>query len=138
MAKATQVQQLERIRSVKKLLLIGKTRSDILQYASDKWGSSERSCDDLIKTATLQIQEHTKDTTKMMLGKLVANQWELYLEARSKSDLAVARQLLMDIAKLTGVSIDRVIHEHRELNSLPEEELNALESELEGRVSFHN
>jgi len=55
--KATKAQVTQRVNQVYKLLILGKTRAYILQYAADTWDSSERMADEYISRASAMIEE---------------------------------------------------------------------------------
>lgn len=91
-----------RIKEVKEWLLLGYTRSEVLQLSS-KFKVSDRMVDEYIKQARDQIREVNQLETKDMLDELVASQRVLYRAAIATKDLKLARQILMDIAKLRGL-----------------------------------
>lgn len=136
--KATRAERAIRLSEIKQMLLNMRSRPDIVRHAAKLWGLEYRQTDVYIKWANEEIQQVIGKDKRKIANQIIAAQMDLYQLAKDNGDLPVARGLLMDIAKIAGVNIDHVIMEHRELNSLPEEELTALESALEDSVSFHN
>ena len=107
-SKSTQAELIQRLSEVKTLLLQGQTRSDILQYAS-KWNISERQVQDYIAQATAQIQEVAQADLATDISVIVRNLWDI-INANKATNPQVARQALMDIAKIRGMDQTTVNH----------------------------
>lgn len=129
--KSTKAQIEQRLKEVQELLLDGRTRSFIVQYGS-KWQVSDRQIDDYIAQATAIIKEINLASVQDNLALITANQWTLYRKAITDNNIPVARQLLMDLAKLRGLdqaTINHIIEDKRELSNLSNADLEKL---LEG------
>lgn len=129
--KSTKAQIEQRLKEVQELLLDGRTRSFIVQYGS-KWQVSDRQIDDYIAQATAIIKEINLASVQDNLALITANQWTLYRKAITDNNIPVARQLLMDLAKLRGLdqaTINHIIEDKRELSDLSNADLEKL---LEG------
>jgi hypothetical protein len=136
--KAVKSQRDLRLAQIKKMLVGMHTKPDIVRYASLNWGITKRQTEVYLKWANDEIQASLSPDKKIIAKQIIAAQMDLYLLARENEDYSVAKGLLMDIAKIAGVSVDHIVMEHRELHSLPEEELNAIEEELEDNVTFNH
>lgn len=129
--KSTKAEIDQRLKEVQELLLEGRTRSYIVQYGS-KWQVVDRQIDDYIAQATALIKEINLASVQDNLALITANQWTLYRTAIKDNNIPVARQLLMDLAKLRGLdqaTINHVIEDKRELADLSNADL---EKMLEG------
>lgn len=117
-----------RIKEVKEWLLLGYTRSEVLQLSS-KFKVSDRMVDEYIKQARDQIREVNQFETKDMLDELVASQRVLYRAAIATKDLKLARQLLMDMAKLRGLDQTTVnvnVQRDEDLMKMSDEQLDSI------------
>lgn len=134
--KATQAEVNQRVKEIADQLLAGFTRSHILQYASN-WGVSDRQVDEYIAQATAQIKEINSTTIQDNLALISSNQWDLYRKAIKENNLAVARQVLMDLAKLRGLDqmiVNHIIEDKREHADLSDADLDkALEEAAQAK-----
>ena len=124
-----------RIEEAKKLILNGRTTGYIREKLTKKYKICSRTVDYDIKQATLEIEEINKDGAKNLLDKLENNQWFIYRMAKKAKDWALARSVLMDIGKLRGLDVLKLIHENRELEGASEETLDQLEDEMSARAN---
>lgn len=134
-AKATEAETIQRLSEVKSLLLQGKTRSDILEYAG-KWAIERSRTDELIARATEQIQEIAQADTASDISVILRNLWDI-INANKATNPQVARQALMDIAKLRGMDQTTVNHTFKrdeKLAALSEDEFDAaMQKAMESR-----
>jgi len=130
--KSTDAQVEIQVKAVFQLLLEGRSRTEILEHCATQYKVGRGRADQIIKVATDRIQEINKNTLQTNLGLITNNQWELYRQAVAQRNLVVARQILMDIAKLRGLeqnTINHIIEDKRELADLSDDELDKI---LEG------
>lgn len=126
--KATNAEQALRVRAIAKLLIRNHGRAHILQHAATKWGLADRAADELIARATAEILEANRPSIQMTIARVATTQWEILRAAMRKKEYFLARQILMDIAKLGGLeqqTINHIIDDKREFSSLTDAELDA-------------
>lgn len=119
---------LVRVSEIQELILLGHTRSSILQLTS-KYRVSDRMIDDYISKAKANISEVNNLTLQDNLATIVSNQWLLYRAAIAGKNLQLARQILMDVAKVRGLdqqTINHVVNDQRELADLSNAELETI------------
>lgn len=128
MAKITKAEQSERILFVQELLLAGHTRSAVHSAFTAKYGKTpERNIDRVISHATKQIQELNKINLETNLALIVSNLWDQFRLAKQVRDIGECRQLLMAIAKLKGLDINRhIIEDERDLEEVDEHTLDQM------------
>jgi hypothetical protein len=93
----------ERVGEVYALLLNGKHRAEICEYAAEKWGVSERSVERYITRANLLFEEHAAFRREMVLGKALARIDFLYSEMLSAGDYRGALLAVREETDLLGV-----------------------------------
>ena len=123
--KSTKAEIDQRLTEIQELLLDGHTRHKILQYGS-KWKVSNRTVDEYIAQATALLKEINQASVQDNLAIITANQWKLYRSSVKDGNLATARQILMDLAKLRGLehqTINHIIQDTRELADLSDADL---------------
>lgn len=128
MAKSTQVTYNQRVSEVVDLLLDGRTRSFILQYATNSnWGISDAQVDKYIGEANKQISEVNQGSIEESLALIMTNLLDLY-RSHKKSSPDLARKIMMDIAKLRGLDQNTVLLkvEARDLESTSDADLLSL------------
>lgn len=126
--KSTKAEINQRVNEISNLLLVGYTRSYILQYAS-KWQISDRHVDEYIKRAWQNIKEINDLTLQDNLSMITNQLWDLYRDARANNDRANANKALAQLAKIKGLevhTINHVIEDTREFEKLTNEELDQL------------
>ena len=106
--KATNAEIIQRLSEIRDLLLEGKTRFAILEYAG-KWNLSDSQVDNYIASATAQIKEVAQQDASTDISLIVSNLWDLFNKNKSTNP-QVARQCLMDIAKIRGMDQTTVNH----------------------------
>lgn len=127
-SKSTQAELSLRVSEIQSLILQGYTRSHILKHAS-KWNLSDTQVDLYTAKAKEQIKEINQASLQDNLAVITTNQFQLFIQAKKDGNLAVARQLLMDLAKLKGLeqsTINHIIEDKRELETLSDDELSSI------------
>lgn len=123
--KATNVQIIQRLSEVKTLLLQGKTRSEIQRYATNQnWGVGSDQVDKYMSEATREIKEVVQQDSSTDISILIANLWDIINKNKSTNP-QVARQALMDIAKLRGmdqVTVNHTFKRDEDLAKLSDED----------------
>ena len=105
--RATQIEVIYRILEVKKAVLEGAHRPDILQLASDEWGLTERQGDEYIAKARKEIKIEVDAMGQTNLEWHIAARMHLFNKAARINDLSNARQILDSLAKLQGLWVDK-------------------------------
>lgn len=127
--KPTTAERDNRITKVYKLLLDGSSRPEIMEYCSKNWGLQRAATDNLIQEATKQIQSDLESVRPSALASTIKKQRDLYQQALVMNNLGVARQVLMDTAKLLGLdnhATTVVLEDKRELYNKTDAELAVL------------
>lgn len=128
--KATKAQVIERVSQIKSLLLEGKARSSIQQFAAINYQLTERVIDEYIARATLEIKEMSSAADRTLdLGILLERLYKMANEAEKKGDQKTASSILMNIAKLKGLdqqTINHIVQDSRELETLTDSDLDSL------------
>lgn len=123
MPKATAAELQLRVRKVQKLLLGGRTRGYIIGFAAENWQIGERQVDEYLQLATAELDEANKTSAERNIALITANLWRLFRE-QVKNSPAIARQALMDIAKIRGLDrLDINLHVDRPLEELSDKDL---------------
>lgn len=123
--KATNAEMIQRLSEVKSLLLSGQTRSEILEYVRKSgWNIVDSQVDNYIAKSTQEIKEVVQADTTTDISILIKNLWDL-INSHKTTNPQVARQALMDIAKLRGhdqQTVNHIIKRSDDLAKLSEEE----------------
>jgi len=106
-AKATQIEVIYRILKVKKAVLEGGRRQDILQLCAKEWGLEARQGDEYIAKAAKEIRFELEATGITNLEWHIAARINLFNKAVKTKDLSNARQILDSLAKLQGLWVDK-------------------------------
>jgi hypothetical protein len=93
----------KRIREVSKLLCIGKTRADILQFSADRWGLKERQSDEYIAEATKQLQEIGNVDLETEKGKALERAMLVFQQSLKANQYRNALSANEQIIKLHGL-----------------------------------
>lgn len=129
--KAPPAVQQHRIKELYNLMLQGYTRSELLQFGSEKWNISTRQVETYCAVAKAHLLEINKVSREETASMIVRNLWSMFREhGRDNPDLA--RKILGDIAKLRGLdqaTINHVLHDKRDMSNMSDGELDQL---LEG------
>ena len=124
--KSTDAEVARRIRFVQRLLLRGRTRSEILQFATKKWDLEESMIDKYIARAKEFINEVNKVEMLDNMAMITRNYWENYREALKEKNRFLAVSILEKIAKLKGLSQDTlklIIDDGKDLADFQDETL---------------
>ena len=106
-AKATQIEVVYRILQVKKAVLEGAHRQDIIQLCAEEWGLEERQADGYIAKAAKEIRLEIEAVGVTNLQWHIAARMHLFNKAARINDLSNARQILDSLAKLQGLWVDK-------------------------------
>jgi hypothetical protein len=114
-----------RVTKIVEFILDGRTRSYILNHAAREWHLSRSAVDVYIKQANEQVAEINEASRAHNLAIITNAQWNLYRIAVKKNNEVLARQLLVDMAKLRGLEEQTINHiiEKRELGTITDDEL---------------
>lgn len=129
--RANEALKSERIAEVAKQLLRGYTRSQIMRFGAN-WGLKPRQMDEYIQWATKEIQEINKNSIEKDRAVILSNLWQLYGDPGDREkggNRDDNRKILMDIARIQGLdqySVSHTIKDARELEELPDFELEAV------------
>lgn len=101
--KTTKAQRLQRVRDVYEKLLFDTPRPDILQYCYGKWGVSEKTVDNYIKSANELIITEVAEMRQNSLEKHITQRTLIARQAMQEGDGRLALEVLRDLAKLEGL-----------------------------------
>lgn len=112
-SKSTNSEVETRINKVFDLLVAGASRSQIIQYASDKgkWNITDRQIDSYIKEAHTRLIEVGKTHREIELGRAIARLNNLYFLSISLQNYNVALGVQKEINKLLGLSLEESLAE---------------------------
>ncbi len=99
--RATAVQMTFRILEVKKMLLEGYHRPDIVQLVAEKWGNLERQADNYIATARDEIKEEVESGGLVNIEWHIAGRVNLFNRSLRLDDHATALRVLDSLHKIT-------------------------------------
>lgn len=108
--KPTKIEYTDRVKEIYHMLLDGKYRPEIQEFASKKWDLSRAAIDNMMKAASDIMRDDLEKSREAMLVDILRKQEKIYHETMINQNHAVARQVLMDKAKLIGVEKSRVVH----------------------------
>lgn len=101
--KATQAIKTKRINDIVKLMIGGKDRGFMLQYASENWDIGERSTDDYIRDAKEYFEKITADTTTEAFGMALTRLNDLYGRCLKAHQYHTCLQVQRELNELLGV-----------------------------------
>ena len=106
--KATKLEAYKRTSEVVRLILQGVRYTDIVEYCDKNWGIQKRQASVYYKRALEYFKEQFDEEKKFEVDKHTMMLYDLYTKGYRSGDLNICRLLLQDIAKMKGISIDRV------------------------------
>ena len=117
-----------RIAKVYEMLLNDSSRPEIIDYCSKTWGIERAASDNLIQEATREIDFDLAQVKQASLAIILKKQRNLYNKAMASENLSVARQVLMDTAKLLNLDnhTTTVILEKREMDHVSNDDLDQI------------
>ena len=126
--KATKAIVITRISEIKDLLLKGKSRGVIQQFAATSYNLTERVIDEYIARATQEIKEMSNTDRSTDLGILLERLYKMANDAEDKGDQKTASSILMNIAKLKSLDNHSIHHiiEKRDLAQLSDSDLEVI------------
>jgi hypothetical protein len=92
-----------RVAYVRKLLLKGYSRGEIVQEGSKKWRITERQVDDYLARAQTDLKEEAKRHREEAFAEHLAARRELRKRAQNTGDLRIELDTLKDEAKLLNI-----------------------------------
>jgi hypothetical protein len=106
--KATKLEAHKRTSEVVRLVLQGIRYTDIIEYCDKNWGIQKRQASIYYKRALEYFKEQFDEEKQYEVDKHTMMLYDLYSKGYRSGDLNICRLLLQDIAKMKGISIDRV------------------------------
>lgn len=101
--RATDVEMTFRILEVKKMLLEGYHRPDIVQLVADKWGNETRQADNYIATARDEIKAEVESGGLINIEWHIASRVNLFNRSLRLDDNATALRVIDSLHKITPV-----------------------------------
>jgi len=92
-----------RINKVAKLLSVGTTRSEIIQFVASEWGVNERSADSYMQHARAILKKDFDIDRRQFTAEVLAQYASLQKEARKGGQLSVALGCINSMAKVAQV-----------------------------------
>ena len=106
--KATKLEAHKRTSEVVRLVLQGIRYTDIVEYCEKNWGIQKRQASIYYKRALEYFKEQFDEEKQFEVDKHTMMLYDLYTKGYRSGDLNICRLLLQDIAKMMGMSVDRV------------------------------
>jgi|TARA_R110002074_G_scaffold1973_3_gene11872 hypothetical protein len=106
--KATSLVSYKRTTEIVKLILSGIRYTDIMEYCVKNWGIQKRMASIYYKKALESFVEQSSVDREFEIDKHQMMIQDLYNKGYKSGDLNICRLLLQDLAKMKGISIDRV------------------------------
>ena len=101
--KSTAAEKARRVAEVYGLLSRAAARQEVLQYAANNWDVSERTADEYIKEARLQIEKDCELSRQAFLGECLARLRTYEAMAAKRGQLQVATNSVRLQTELTGL-----------------------------------
>lgn len=105
--KATNSEVNKRVTQVVKMLTMGVSRADILQYAADKWQIAERTTDDYIRRANKHFAETSVYNRDEQIGLAMARLNTLYQKTMQIDDYKAALAAQKELSNMLGLHAPR-------------------------------
>ena len=105
--KANNIEVVSRVLQVKKAVLEGAHRQDILQLCAEEFGLEERMADEYMAKARSEIKIEVEAMGQTTLPWHIAARMHLFNKAARINDLSNARQILDSLAKLQGLMVEK-------------------------------
>ena len=102
--KSTKAEKNFRIDAVYSLLVDGKSRADILQFAADTWKVSVRQGDTYIAEARQRLEEDCTISRQAFLAESLAGIRQIRAKAENRGQMQVALNAIRLQAELTGLT----------------------------------
>ena len=106
--KATKLESHKRTSEIVRLVLQGVRYTDIIDYCDKNWGIQKRQASIYYKRALEYFKEQFDEEKQYEVDKHTMMLYDLYTKGYKSGDLNICRLLLQDIAKMKGMSIERV------------------------------
>lgn len=144
-ARGTKIEIEARVQQVRKFLLEGKSSIDIGSYGSESWNLSSRQTRKYIRRAAKEISKSLEDDFICTLEFHIDARKNLLAYATHISDFKLALSILQDIAKLSGLYVERseiditskgkIVHD---LSPELQEKIDGIENEIVEESEQHN
>jgi hypothetical protein len=105
--KSTDAEIDRRIEDILELMFRRATKSEIVRYASDKWGITSRQTEDYIKWAKNRLRGLADIDLKEALGEAINDITYLLREAKRTNDLQLYKGARKLLSEHQGIIIDR-------------------------------
>ena len=92
-----------RISTVYGMFVDGRSRTDVIQFASEKWGVSERTADEYIKHARVLLKQDCDITREALLAEALAGYRSIRQQAERRGQLMVAKSCLDATLDIVGI-----------------------------------
>ena len=106
--KATKIEAYKRTSEIVRLVLQGVRYTDIIEYCDKNWGIKKRQASVYYKRALEYFKEQFDEEKQYEVDKHTMMLYDLYTKGYKSGDLNICRLLLQDIAKMKGMSIERL------------------------------
>ena len=103
MAKSTKAAKEFRVNTVYKLLVDGKSRSEILQFAADEWDISTRQGDQYIADARQKIEHDCTISRQEFLAETIVGLRSIRQQAERRGQFQVAVNSMRLMTELIGI-----------------------------------
>lgn len=112
-----------RVTQIQNWLLMGHTRPEILQFASE-WGVSDRQVEEYLRRAYEALKEFNRTTVNENRAIVLGQLWQSVRLSRAAMDERLVQSGLAQISKITGLEkTTLVVDDKRELEDLSDEEI---------------
>ena len=81
----------------------GRSRTDVIQFASEKWDVTERTADEYIKHARVRLKEDCDITREALLAEALAGYRSIRQQAERRGQLMVAKSCLDATLDIVGI-----------------------------------
>ena len=85
------------------MLCDGKSRSNVIQVASEMWGVTERTADEYIKNAREKLEQDCSITREAFMAEALAGYRSLREQAERRGQLMCAKQCIDSMVDLTAI-----------------------------------
>ena len=89
--------------TVYSMLCDGKSRSNVIQVASEMWDVTERTADEYIKNARLKLEADCSITREAFMAEALAGYRSLREQAERRGQLMCAKQCIDSMVDLTAI-----------------------------------
>lgn len=98
--KATNAEMTKRTNDIYKMMLVGASRGDIIQFVSEKWQLDERSADNYIAKANALLETKIEQSQDMEFNRALQRREMLFQKCMTIQDYKAALSVEIDRSKL--------------------------------------